>query len=90
MKRQLAGNRLALPPPLDAANTIYVALYLPLPDYAADTSFFANSGVTSGRLVALSNAAANGNGVFSSGNSFPTSSFNATNYWVDVDSTKPA
>jgi hypothetical protein len=42
--------------------------------------------VTSGPLTAPSNAVANGNGVYfyGSGGGFPTSSYNATNYWVDV------
>src|SRR5207248_3608588 len=44
-----------------------------------------SAGVDSGVLHALSNAAAGGNGVFLAGSSgFPTGSFNAANYWVDV------
>ncbi len=72
-----------------AADTVYVASYFdPNGDYAADGGYFASSGVTSGPLTALSNGAvAGGNGVFADGGGFPTSSFNATNYWVDVDFT---
>ena len=75
----------ATPVPI-AAETVYIAsYYAPAGHYADDSGYFANSGVTSGPLVALSNAEAGGNGVFSNGTSFPTSSYNATNYWVDVD-----
>jgi methionine-rich copper-binding protein CopC len=69
------------------ANTVYVAsYYAPNGDYAADGSYFANAGVDNGTLHALSNAAANGNGLFAYGSAglLPTNSFNATNYWVDV------
>ena len=70
-----------------AANTIYVAsYYAPNGDYADDNGYFATSGVTSGPLQALSNAAAGGNGVFVYGtaNTFPTSTYDSSNYWVDV------
>src|SRR5581483_4660408 len=69
------------------ANTTYVVSYFaPQGEYAFDGSFFANSGVTNGPLHALSNAEGGGNGVFNYGStsSFPSQSFNATNYWVDV------
>ena len=69
-----------------AADTVYIASYFaPNGGYAADGGYFASSGVTSGPLTALSNAAAGGNGVYADGGGFPTSSYNATNYWVDVD-----
>ena len=43
-------------------------------------------GGDSGPLTALSNTAGGGNGVYlyGTGGGFPTSSYNATNYWVDV------
>ncbi len=67
-----------------AANTTYVASYFaPVGQYAADNSYF-SAGVNSGPLHALSSASAGGNGVYVYGGGFPTSSFNATNYWVDV------
>ena len=74
-------------PVLIAADTVYVAsYYAPNGDYAADNGYFATSGVTSGPLQALSNAAAGGNGVFVYGtaNTFPTSTYDSSNYWVDV------
>jgi hypothetical protein len=67
------------------ANTTYVASYsAPAGGYAYDSGYFASSGVNAGVLNALSDAAGGGDGVFGSLGTFPTSSFNATNYWVDV------
>ena len=72
-----------------AANTVYVAsYYTPVGGYAADVGYFTNSGVTSGPLHALSTSEGNGgkfagDGVFSYGGGFPTSSMAGTNYWVD-------
>ncbi|MBL1262769.1 N,N-dimethylformamidase beta subunit family domain-containing protein, partial [Methylomicrobium sp. RS1] len=67
------------------ANTTYVASYVaPVGRYAADTNFF-TAAVTSGPLTALSNAEAGGNGVYRYGSGgFPNSTFQSTNYWVDV------
>ena len=68
------------------ANTVYVASYFaPTGGYAADNNYFA-SGVDRDMIHLLSDAEAGGNGVFAYGGSstFPTSSWQATNYWVDV------
>ncbi len=67
------------------ANTLYVASYLaPVGRYSADVNYF-NSAVTSGPLTAPGNAAAGGNGVYRYGTGgFPTDTFQASNYWVDV------
>ena len=69
-----------------SANTTYVISYHTTAGYySADTNYFATHGVTSGSLAALSNAAANGNGVYSYGaSSFPSQTYEASNYWVDV------
>ncbi|MEA2868499.1 MAG: hypothetical protein QOE39_3214, partial [Bradyrhizobium sp.] len=66
-------------------NTIYVASYHSGGFYSADSNYF-SADHTSGPLTAPSSASSGGNGVYTygSGSSFPTSSFNATNYWVDV------
>jgi chitodextrinase len=74
----------ATPVPV-AANTTYVAsYYAPVGRYAATSAAFGST-VTSGPLQALSNATANGNGVYKYGASgFPNASYNSTNYWVDV------
>ncbi len=69
------------------ANTTYVAsYYAPSGNYAYDTGYFTSSGVDAGVLHALSNGAGGGNGVYAAGSLgvFPTNSFNAANYWVDV------
>jgi hypothetical protein len=69
------------------ANIVYVASYFaPAGRYAVTDANFASAGVDNPPLHALSNGAAPGNGVYTYGASsaFPTSSFNSTNYWVDV------
>ena len=69
------------------ANTVYVASYhAPNGKYAADLNFFATNGVTNGPVTLLSSSAAGGNGVYrySSTTTFPASTYNAANYWVDV------
>jgi methionine-rich copper-binding protein CopC len=75
------------------AGTTYVAsYYAPHGGYSYDSAAFANAGVTNGPLTALqSSAASPGNGVYVYGSSpaFPNSTYNATNYWVDVVFTEP-
>ena len=67
------------------AGTDYVAGYLaPNGHYSATSSGFA-SGIDNGPLQANANSVtANGVYSYSSTSTFPTSTFNATNYWVDV------
>lgn len=81
------------------ADTTYVAsYYAPVGRYAADGGYFAASGVTGSPLSAPANGVDGGNGVYryGTGGGFPASSYQATNYWVDVvfdgaavDTTKP-
>ncbi|MEJ0084588.1 MAG: DUF4082 domain-containing protein [Pseudomonadota bacterium] len=69
------------------ANTVYVASYhAPVGGYSYTAAQFESVGVDNGILHALSSPVASGNGLYnySSEVSFPASSFNATNYWVDV------
>jgi hypothetical protein len=69
------------------ANTTYVVSYLaPNGHYAVDQNFFTSTGFGSGPLHALSSIEAGGNGVYQYGSSssFPTGSYQASNYWVDV------
>ena len=69
------------------SGTTYVAsYYAPSGRYAADEGFFTASGVDSGPLHALRNGVDGSNGVYryGTGGGFPASSYNATNYWVDV------
>jgi hypothetical protein len=67
------------------AGTTYIASYHTDGDYSADGGYFTNP-VVSGDLT----APGSGNGVYAYGStsSFPTNTFNASNYWVDVVYTK--
>jgi hypothetical protein len=82
------------------AGTTYVASYFaPNGRYSVDLNFFATS-VDSAPLHALQNGTDGANGVYryGSSSSFPTESYSASNYWVDVivsnnvgpDTTPPA
>jgi len=69
------------------AGTVYVASYLaPTGRYAADSNYFNSAGVDSPPLHALKSGQAGGDGVYAYGStsSFPTNTFKAANYWVDV------
>ena len=75
------------------ANTVYVAsYYAPVGRYAYNEPFFATKGVDNAPLHALANSVAAGNGVYAYGNLglFPNSTYNSTNYWVDVVMTAKA
>ena len=69
------------------AGTTYVASYhAPKGHYSATGSAFSPNGVDNPPLHALSNATSP-NGLYAysaAAGTFPTNSFNATNYWVDV------
>ncbi len=67
-------------------NTVYVASYhAPNGGYAFDSNYFASSGFQNGPLYFLRDGESGGNGVYVYGaGGFPTNTFNATNYWVDV------
>ena len=75
------------------ANTTYVASYhTTVGFYAADSGYFASGGTDRPPLHALGNSVSP-NGVYQYGaGGFPTHTFNATNYWVDVvfNTTGPA
>ena len=73
-----------------AANTVYVASYFaPGGNYAANSAYFASSGVDNPPLHLLKDGVSGGNGVYAYGaSSFPSSSYNATNYWVEPVFTK--
>jgi hypothetical protein len=69
------------------ANTTYIASYFtPVGNYSADTGFFISAGVDTPPLHALANGIDGLNGVYLYGptSAFPTNSYNAANYWVDV------
>lgn len=78
--------KFATPVPV-TANTIYIASYFaPVGSYAADRYYFTNTGVTRGPLQALRDGVSGADGVYaySSTVAFPSSGWQATNYWVDV------
>jgi hypothetical protein len=75
-----------------AAGTTYIASYYTSSgEYSVDANYFTNA-VTSGPLTALASGTNGGDGVYTYGSSplFPTNSFNASNYWVDVDFIQPS
>jgi hypothetical protein len=80
-------QEVAFSPPvaITAGTTYVVSTFLPDGHYAFSPSYFAGSGQDRPPLHALQNGVDGANGVYrylSSG--FPTDTFNATNYWVDV------
>ena len=67
-----------------AAGTTYVASYHSNGHYIANSGYFSTA-KTNGPLTALANAtSSNGVYTYGNGNLFPTSTFGAANYWVDV------
>ena len=67
-----------------AANTTYVVSYYSSAGRYVGSTGGLTSEARGGPLVALANGADGPNGLFLPGGGFPTRSFNATNYWVDV------
>src|SRR5205085_2431559 len=69
-----------------AAGQTYIVSYLaPNGHYSADNNYFATTGVSSPPLQALASGADGGNGVYLYGSGgFPTNTYQASNYWVDV------
>ncbi|WP_245277937.1 DUF4082 domain-containing protein [Rhizobium leguminosarum] len=67
------------------AGATYVASYHSNGFYSATANYFTTDR-TSGPLTAPSSAASGGNGLYAygAGSLFPTATYNATNYWVDV------
>lgn len=73
------------PVPVSAGMT-YVASYTaPNGRYSVTRSYFSTAGVDNGPLHAVSQGPAGSNGVYVYGaGSFPTQSYQSSNYWVDV------
>jgi hypothetical protein len=70
-------------------NTTYiVSYYAPSGHYSADTNYFASAGVNNPPLHALQDGADGPNGVYlyvsNQTGGFPTNTYSASNYWVDV------
>jgi len=70
------------------ANVVYIVSYFsPTGDFSVDRNYFAGTGVNNPPLQALVNGGSAGvNGVYAYGSTsqFPTSSYQSSNYWVDV------
>jgi hypothetical protein len=69
------------------ANTVYVGSYqTSAGHFSLDQGYFATFGVDSSPLHAPADVSGSANGVyvFSSTPAFPTNTYNASNYWVDV------
>ncbi len=77
---------LGSPVTIDKDATYIVSYYAPNGQYSYTPGFFNDTGVDRGPLSAPAKNQVGGNGVFryGSGGGFPTSSFNGTNYWVDL------
>ena len=77
---------LSTPVAVSAGSTYVVSYLAPNGRYAVDLDYFANSGVNSGLLVALRDGDGGGNGLYAyaASTTFPTSTYRASNYWVDV------
>ncbi len=73
--------------PIEAGKTYIVSYHTDSGHYSADNGFFnANYVSAEGQLSAPSSGSAGGNGVYaySSSKTFPTNTYQASNYWVDV------
>jgi len=67
-----------------SANTTYVASYYSAAGQGAGDPHELKTGVAQGPLTAPASSAVGGNGAYSSKNVFPKSSYEASNYYVDV------
>ena len=72
-------------PVIVTAGTTYVVSYHTDGNYSADPNYFATAH-TNGDLTALASGTSGGDGVYAygTGQIFPTDTYNASNYWVDV------
>jgi Domain of unknown function (DUF4082)/Bacterial Ig-like domain/Bacterial Ig domain len=74
------------PVQVTAGVTYIASYYAPNGGYAYDSAAFSNAGLDNAPLHAPQSSVSGGNGIYlySSSPGFPTSTYNATNYWVDV------
>lgn len=74
------------PVQISMATTYVVSYYTPTGHYAFGSGFFSSTGVDNAPLHALADGVDGGNGVYNYGStsSFPSNSYNSSNYWVDV------
>lgn len=69
------------PVAIDTGQTYVASYFAPNADYAYEWDFFQQS-LTVAPITALDSTTAGGNGVFVYADSFPTTTFRDTNYWV--------
>ncbi|TFD50610.1 DUF4082 domain-containing protein [Cryobacterium frigoriphilum] len=76
----------ATPVAVTAGTTYIASYYAPVGRYAADANYFATTGVDRAPLHAPVSSATAPTSVYryGAGGGFPSSTFRATNYWVDV------
>ncbi len=77
----------ATPIAITSGTTYIASTYFPDGDYSADGGWFTSSGTTNGVLTGLQQGVDGDNGVYAYNASvpaFPNTSFNHSNYWVDV------
>ena len=81
---QLAG--FTQPIPVTAGTTYVVSYFAPSGHYSVDANYFATQNAGIAPIQGLSNTASGGNGVYkyATGTVFPTTSYQASNYWVDA------
>lgn len=74
------------PVPIEAGTVLVASYHAPLGRYSVDEGYFDQGVRRAGPLEALSNHEDGGNGVYRYGeeSSFPTETYRASNYWVDV------
>ncbi len=67
-------------------NTTYVISYHTSTGYQDAIGFFSKNPAVNGPLMAMASSSISGNGVFAygAGGIFPSDTYNASNYWVDV------
>jgi hypothetical protein len=78
--------RFAAPVAVTAGTTYVASYHANGGHYAGDSGYFTTQGVDSGPLHALKNGVDGANGVYiySASSTFPTNTYNSSNYWVDV------
>ncbi|HEY7114975.1 MAG TPA: DUF4082 domain-containing protein, partial [Tepidisphaeraceae bacterium] len=74
------------PVAISAGVTYVASYYAPAGHYAVNNNYFGTTGVDNQTLHVPTSAASGGNGVYvyGAGGGFPSNTFNASNYWVDV------
>lgn len=70
--------------PIVAGQTYIASYYASQGRYTVSNNFFTQTTIQNGPLHLLSDGEEGGNGVYAYGEGFPTETYQASNYWVDV------